>query len=245
MNYKKLSFLFSVLLHLIAGGFIFIKKIDTIDKNIFFIRLVEFEEKDDRINSKGKIKNVFNKNLPENLYSNHIWQEKITGEEKEEILDLQEREKEEIGKNFENIIKIENEDKGGEKNLIGNNKENLTDFQDLTVLNDKEGNVKKIELDKFSDFPYFKLIRKKISEKIFYPENARRKNIEGRTKIQFTLRKNGELDGIKILKSSGKEILDEVAVEIIKRANPFPKFPEELPFEKIIFITEFNFSLKR
>ena len=43
-----------------------------------------------------------------------------------------------------------------------------------------------------------------------------------------TVRSSGELEDIRILKSSGYAVLDEAAIRIVRMAAPYAPFPEEL-----------------
>lgn len=73
-----------------------------------------------------------------------------------------------------------------------------------------------------------------------YPPHAVRLKQEGDVKVSFRLRQNGEVEEIRIVGSSGYEILDDDAVALIqKSAAYFPKPP------KTVRITvPLNYSLK-
>jgi TonB family protein len=76
-------------------------------------------------------------------------------------------------------------------------------------------------------------IKKKIESKKKYPLSARNAGIEGRSGIQMTITKDGQLENVRIYESSGSEILDNAALESVKDSLPFPPIPEELEREKI------------
>lgn len=73
----------------------------------------------------------------------------------------------------------------------------------------------------------FVYIRDLIMKNIFYPYEARRMGWEGKVTVSFVVAKNGYVDSIKIIDSSGFEVLDKSAVETIRRVHPFPKPPVE------------------
>jgi len=75
---------------------------------------------------------------------------------------------------------------------------------------------------------YQDIVKQKIEEKKEYPQEARRKEIEGIVNIRFTILSDGQVNEIEIVKSSGYKILDNSAVSTIKKSNPFPTLPEEL-----------------
>lgn len=65
-------------------------------------------------------------------------------------------------------------------------------------------------------------IRSRIEEAKFYPGWARRQGIEGTVELLFTLSADGRVQEVRILRSSGSSILDEAAVQVIRRAAPYP-----------------------
>lgn len=71
-------------------------------------------------------------------------------------------------------------------------------------------------------------IRKKIRAKQKYPQIALDHNWTGITKVGFQINEDGSLKFIKILNSSGYEILDEAAVKAVKSAAPLPYFSDPI-----------------
>lgn len=68
----------------------------------------------------------------------------------------------------------------------------------------------------------YALIRSAIEKARTYPVIARRRKIEGTVVTEFMITKKGLPEDIKIRTSSGSEILDSAAVDIIKKAGPMP-----------------------
>lgn len=66
---------------------------------------------------------------------------------------------------------------------------------------------------------------------INYPEQARRSSIYGSLRMLVALRPDGSVANIEILQSSGHNILDQAAVEIVTLAAPFEPFPEAIRAE--------------
>jgi len=93
-------------------------------------------------------------------------------------------------------------------------------------------------------FFYFSLIREKIEQNKIYPEVARKKGITGKVKLNFSILSNGDIREIKILSSSGNDILDNSAIETIKRIIPFPPFPKDLQKDSISFVITISYKLK-
>ncbi len=63
---------------------------------------------------------------------------------------------------------------------------------------------------------------------INYPEQARRNRIYGSLRLLVSILPDGSVNDIQILESSGHNLLDQAAVEIVNLAAPFEPFPEEL-----------------
>ncbi len=62
-----------------------------------------------------------------------------------------------------------------------------------------------------------------------YPKKAQRKKLTGTARVAFTISRSGSVSGIRISRSSGHAILDQAALEMVKRASPMPKFPGDIP----------------
>lgn len=60
--------------------------------------------------------------------------------------------------------------------------------------------------------------------------------------VWFELNRAGEVVSSKVTKSSGHEILDREALEILRRASPFPAFPAAKPGTQDSFIAPVNFG---
>ena len=92
---------------------------------------------------------------------------------------------------------------------------------------------------------YQDMIKQRIEEVRRYPYRAKRQGIEGMIDLSFIVLSNGISRDIEIVRSSGSKILDEEAVQTIKRANPFPPIPAEIktPFIQmevsIVFILQY------
>jgi protein TonB len=71
----------------------------------------------------------------------------------------------------------------------------------------------------------FAYIKKIIEGRLVYPKKARREGLTGKAFVSFVVLEDGQVSGIKILRSTGYEILDLNLIETIKGAAPFPKPP--------------------
>ncbi len=64
-------------------------------------------------------------------------------------------------------------------------------------------------------------LRKRISTSLVYPRMARKRGIQGTVVIRLRLDGNGNLAFLKVIGSSGSDILDRSAQELIKKVLPY------------------------
>ncbi len=89
---------------------------------------------------------------------------------------------------------------------------------------------------------YKKRILGKIARKKNYPLRARRREEEGRVKIHLVIEKNGKMGLMEILQSSSYPLLDEAALQAVKKAAPFPGLPPGHRVYEISFFMEFKLN---
>jgi protein TonB len=58
-----------------------------------------------------------------------------------------------------------------------------------------------------------------------YPREARELGLYGNLTLHVAVRSDGTLEGIRVVRSSGHEVLDQAAVRIVELAAPFAPFP--------------------
>ncbi len=75
---------------------------------------------------------------------------------------------------------------------------------------------------------YFEMVRLKIEQFKKYPVSAQSRHIEGRITVEFAIDSDGTVSSIQIQKSSCHKILDDAAVEAIRKASPFPAPPSTI-----------------
>ena len=74
---------------------------------------------------------------------------------------------------------------------------------------------------------YFAYIRDKIVKSLFFPPAARKMGWSGKVSVSFVICRDGRVEQVKIVQSTGFEVLDRNVVDAIKRASPFPRPPVE------------------
>lgn len=74
---------------------------------------------------------------------------------------------------------------------------------------------------------HFAYIKDKVQRHITYPHLARKMGWKGKVSVSFIVASTGHANEIHIVQSSGFMVLDQNAVDAVKRASPFPKPPVE------------------
>lgn len=77
-----------------------------------------------------------------------------------------------------------------------------------------------------------------------YPSAARREALQGVVQVVFAMRRDGSLLDVWVETSSGQSILDAAAVDTIRRAQPLPAIPTQLP-NRLKILVPIAFSLPK
>lgn len=91
---------------------------------------------------------------------------------------------------------------------------------------------------------YQDMVKQRIEEVRRYPAWAKRQGIEGVSYLIFTLLSNGMVQDIRIIRSSGFDILDEEAISTVKRASPFKPIPKKFNHSSLTMEVAIVFQLK-
>ncbi len=141
------------------------------------------------------------------------------------------------------IGKIDKESKIAKKenkNEIRNENVSKEEFGDKNKIINSNSIYKNID----EGLRYEDMIKLKIQKVRNYPEIARKEGIEGNVYLSFVVLKDGRVENINILESSGNSILDEEAVNTLKRAQPFPEIPEYYNFNKMNLNVKIIYKLR-
>ncbi len=81
-----------------------------------------------------------------------------------------------------------------------------------------------------SDALYLDTWRRKIERigNLNYPERAKQDKIYGNLTLKVALNKDGTINQLSITESSGKKLLDDAALRIVRLAAPFPPLTQEM-----------------
>lgn len=74
-----------------------------------------------------------------------------------------------------------------------------------------------------------------------YPEEARRRNLHGELELTVTLRRDGSVQSIDVIRSSGEPLLDRAAERIVRLAAPFPPIPTDQHVDELYITRTWQF----
>ena len=92
---------------------------------------------------------------------------------------------------------------------------------------------------------YAQAIKEKIAGQWKYPQEARKKKLEGRLVALFSLNREGALTRMEITRSSGHEVLDREAERAVQSAAPFPPFPSTVTVSHLNINVSFDYTLSK
>jgi len=92
---------------------------------------------------------------------------------------------------------------------------------------------------------YAQAIKEKIAGQWKYPQEARKKRLEGRLVALFSLNREGALTRMEITRPSGHEVLDREAERAVQSAAPFPPFPSTITVSRLNINVSFDYTLSK
>ena len=78
----------------------------------------------------------------------------------------------------------------------------------------------------------------------YFPEKGIIQGMTGSPTLEVTISAAGELEGVVLRRSSGSRVIDQAALNILRRAAPFEPFPEaiRLDYDELVFAYKWQFS---
>jgi protein TonB len=86
-------------------------------------------------------------------------------------------------------------------------------------------------------------LRARIEELKRYPPMARMNNWQGKVVLKFVVKDDGTVENLEVVQSSGHAVLDEAAMETIRRASPLP-LKHELGKPRVTFQFPISYTLR-
>jgi protein TonB len=95
----------------------------------------------------------------------------------------------------------------------------------------------------FKNRAYMRMLRDRIESIWKYPKKAASRRLTGDLYIKFSIRKNGKLDKIELVRTSGYRELDEAAMQALKKGEPYWPLPENYDKEVLEITGHFVYVL--
>jgi len=77
-----------------------------------------------------------------------------------------------------------------------------------------------------------------------YPAEARADDEQGVVRVIFTINHEGLLQSSKVVQSSGHPLLDQEVLDMLARAQPMPRPPENTPDSALSFVLPVRYNIK-
>jgi len=100
-----------------------------------------------------------------------------------------------------------------------------------------------INTTNFRYIGYFTTLRKAFELVWTYPSLAARRGLQGEVQVQFTILKDGSVEKIRVVASSGHQILDDAVVEAIQLSSPYGPLPDGFKKDELTVVGSFRYVL--
>jgi protein TonB len=130
-----------------------------------------------------------------------------------------------------------------------NTKERLFDKDIIGGLSEQDNSSKKndsitFDTKEYRYFGYMRRLKEKIEGIWNYPAEAIERRLYGDLYIRFTIKKDGRLGAVELLRTSGHKSLDDAALRALRDAEPFWPLPKEWNQEGFTIEGHFVYSMQ-
>jgi periplasmic protein TonB len=91
---------------------------------------------------------------------------------------------------------------------------------------------------------YFARIQAHLLRHRVYPPEARARGITGVAQVVFSLGRDGRVLSVSLARGSGHRVLDEAALDMVRRAAPYPPIPPEIAASRLEMGAPIRFDLR-
>jgi protein TonB len=99
------------------------------------------------------------------------------------------------------------------------------------------------DTDEFKYEGYMMKLKSRIEGIWRYPQDAARRGLHGDLYIRFTIKKNGRLGDVEMMRSSGNPSLDNAAMQALKEGEPYWPLPDEWGKDALTITGHFVYSM--
>jgi protein TonB len=87
-------------------------------------------------------------------------------------------------------------------------------------------------------------VTERVRQFFYYPAAALAVRRTGLTMVHFEVGRNGQIETLRISKSSGDEELDKAAIDIMQKAQPLPAIPDRMHTDRVDGEMPINFGVR-
>jgi periplasmic protein TonB len=91
---------------------------------------------------------------------------------------------------------------------------------------------------------YFSRVKQQIQRVWIYPPQTTKNPMGGELSLKFEISKDGNLLSLRLINTSGSNILDANAIKAVREAAPYYPFPRTIPKEKLSILATFVYNKK-
>jgi TonB family protein len=91
---------------------------------------------------------------------------------------------------------------------------------------------------------WMRAVTDRVRQFFYYPQDALSSRIFGVVMVHFVVHRDGHLTALDIGKSSGADVLDKAAINIVQSAAPLPPIPERMHVEQVDGQLAINFGVR-
>ena len=92
---------------------------------------------------------------------------------------------------------------------------------------------------------FFRRFKANIYNVWNYPQRARMREEEGQCLLRIVVSRQGAIEDVQLLESSGSRDLDEEAMRAVRKGQPYGPLPAAFPHEKLNIMAYFRYTLSR
>ena len=90
---------------------------------------------------------------------------------------------------------------------------------------------------------YYSELKRWLDRHKDYPTQAKKEKQQGTVVVRFSINRAGEVISADIKRSSGNALLDQAALELLRKASPVPALPDSMPQQTLNIALPIDYSL--